>query len=83
MDPRRHECPHELRFDRDQGRQLSFGAGAHYCLGANLAKLVLEVSLDALTQRFPDMALAIDRDEAVWDHQTFAGVVSLPVRLRG
>lgn len=42
---------------------LSFGYGVHFCVGAHLARMEAEVSLPALFDRFPDMALAVDPAE--------------------
>ena len=47
-DERRFEAPDTCRFDRRPNPHLAFGAGPHHCLGANLARLVLRVGLDAL-----------------------------------
>lgn len=77
-DPRRYENPEDLDIDREPGRQLAFGAGPHFCLGANLAKVVLEVAFATLATRFPDLTLAGD-SEAKWDHETFHGIVELHV----
>jgi cytochrome P450 len=49
------------RFDitRPNAREhLSFSAGVHYCLGANLARSESRIGLQALFDRFPDLALA-------------------------
>lgn len=42
---------------------LAFGYGAHFCLGAALARLEAAVALPALFERFPDLALAVPVDE--------------------
>jgi cytochrome P450 len=77
-DARRYENPDTLDITRPAGRQLTFGAGPHFCLGANLAKVVLGVALRTLTTRFPTMTLDGDVE---WDYETFHGIVSLPVRV--
>ncbi len=44
-----YPCPNELRPDRDNlHAELSFGHGAHYCVGANLARLETVVALERL-----------------------------------
>ena len=40
--------------DRDTSEHLSFGRGAHFCLGAALARLEAKVSLEELERRLPD-----------------------------
>ncbi|MDF2256409.1 cytochrome P450 family protein [Streptantibioticus ferralitis] len=44
-------------------RHLAFGHGAHYCLGAQLARLEAEVALPALFDRFPELGPAVPLDE--------------------
>lgn len=51
----RAECPH-----------LSFGYGQHYCLGANLARLELQVGLETLVRRLPGLHLAVPASEVPW-----------------
>ncbi|WP_411080222.1 cytochrome P450 [Streptomyces sp. cmx-18-6] len=45
---------------------LSFGAGAHYCLGAWLARTELQIALHRLAARFPGLRLAQPVDAVVW-----------------
>jgi cytochrome P450 len=63
---------------------LGFGHGTHYCVGAPLARIQLEVSLTKLLTKFPDLRLAVPSDELAWEHGALMrGLTELPVRLRG
>lgn len=66
-DPRQFEAPDEFIVDRGDTRHVGFGAGIHQCLGAPLARLELEIGLEAVVGHFPDMELA----EQPRRHQTF------------
>jgi cytochrome P450 len=68
----------ELRLDRQNARQhASFGAGAHHCLGASLARLEACIAFERLTVRFP--ALALDGD-VTWNGRiNLRGPAHLPV----
>lgn len=69
---------------RPNKEHLSFGHGAHYCLGAGIARMVAKTGLSALFERFPDLTLAVDVDELV-PYPTFImnGNRQLPVHLSG
>jgi len=53
-DPARFANPDQLDFARTDARQLSFGYGVHFCLGAPLARLELEIAVRELLARYPD-----------------------------
>ncbi|MGH4031093.1 cytochrome P450 family protein [Actinomycetota bacterium Odt1-20B] len=53
----------EFDTTRSASRHLSFGHGAHYCLGAALARLEAEIALPALFARFPHLDLAVPPQE--------------------
>ena len=52
--------PERLDVGRDPNPHLAFGFGAHFCLGAPLARLEGEVALRALLERFPRLELATE-----------------------
>ncbi|MBL7499743.1 cytochrome P450 [Frankia sp. CNm7] len=53
-DEERYPEPDRLDIRRRISQQLTFGLGAHYCLGAALARLEGRVALDEILTRFPD-----------------------------
>ncbi|MFI5661269.1 cytochrome P450 [Streptomyces sp. NPDC051684] len=82
-DPAAHG-PDADRFDVARvpaSRHLSLGHGAHYCLGAPLARLEATVALERLFSRFPALDLAV-REEELPVNASFVGnsVRRLPVR---
>jgi cytochrome P450 len=78
-DPRQFEMPDRLDLGRQPNRHLTFGQGAHFCVGAQLARLEARIALPRLFQRFPDLALG--STPPVWHDSLIArGLESLPVR---
>ncbi|WP_019925263.1 cytochrome P450 [Nocardia sp. BMG111209] len=67
-----------LRLDRRPNRHLSFGAGAHRCLGSHLARIELRLALEQIHRRIPDYAL-IDTDPPVLHAGQVRGCVRLPI----
>ncbi len=57
-DPHAFADADALDFARDPNPHLTFGLGIHYCLGAPLARLELQVALPALVRRFPQLRFA-------------------------
>ncbi|MCB5181258.1 cytochrome P450 family protein [Streptomyces antimicrobicus] len=66
-DPARY--PDADRFDpaRADTGHLALGHGVHYCLGAPLARLELEVAFAVLLHRLHGLALAVPVEELTWD----------------
>ncbi|KGK80116.1 cytochrome P450 [Thalassobacter stenotrophicus] len=49
--------PNSFHPDRTDAKPLSFGAGIHFCIGAPLARLELEIALNRLWERKPNLKL--------------------------
>jgi len=74
--------PSRLDLERTPNRHLGFGQGAHYCLGAPLARLEARVALGKLLQRFDDIRLTVPVDTLQWALPiNLRGLVSLPLRV--
>lgn len=58
LDPRKFADPLTFRPTRDEGLSLSFGAGIHFCIGAPLARLEMNIAMPILFDRLPGMRLA-------------------------
>jgi cytochrome P450 len=58
-DPRRFECPHEVRIDRPNAQvHVAFGRGVHSCPGGPLARAEGRVSLERILDRMQDIRLS-------------------------
>jgi nocardicin N-oxygenase len=73
--------PEDLDLRRPTNPHLAFGYGMHRCLGAQLARLELQVVIGSLLARFPGLRLAVDAGAVAWRQGSLAhGVLTLPVR---
>ena len=57
-DPAAFDAPHAFMPGRADQKNVSFGAGIHFCIGAPLARIELQETLAALFNRWPDLRLA-------------------------
>jgi cytochrome P450 len=70
----------DITAQRD-GRLLTFGAGAHFCLGSNLARAELEEALGFLAPRMPQLAAA--GPAVLGGVEGIYGIEELPLRWSG
>ncbi len=68
----------DITVERPKARALTFGAGVHYCLGANLARLELEEGLSFLARKMP--RLALDGEPVYESILGIYGLAELPIR---
>ncbi|MDN0195816.1 cytochrome P450 [Streptomyces sp. S.PNR 29] len=85
-DPEMFAAPDEMDVRRPnvQATHLAFGFGPHYCIGAPLARLEMQIALTTLFGRYPRMALGVAPKDARWltvPFPAFRGLAELPVVL--
>ena len=79
-DPREFPDPDRFDIARRPRRILSFGAGAHACLGTHVARMEGRVCFEEILARFPDYE--VDESQLEWAHNNnVRGYSKVPVRL--
>ena len=77
-DPRQFRNPDHLDLNRLPNPHLAFGAGEHFCIGNQLARLEGQIAILRMVQRFPRMRLATQNPQ--WaPNYGLRGLKSLPV----
>ena len=74
------EDPFTFRIDRQPNRHLAFGIGEHFCLGAHLARLELQVAYQYLLPRLDTIEL-VGPPERLRANQ-IGGIKHLPIRYK-
>jgi len=78
-DPRRFADPDRFDPSRDEAGPLSFGGGAHFCIGAALARLEGAIAFPRLFDRFPKIEAAGEPTRR--DTLLLRGFDSLPITI--
>lgn len=79
-DAEQFDDPDSLDLTRNADGHLGYGCGAHYCIGASLARLEGRIAIGRLLSRFPNLALAVPHTELRWLPITFLrALLSVPV----
>ena len=81
-DPARFENPDALDLRRADNVPMSFGWGAHHCIGAPLARMEGEIAFNALLARFPSLEL-LDAEPHWRPSFTLRGLLELRLRVSG
>lgn len=80
-DPARFPDPDRFDIGRADNEHLAFGGGAHFCLGAHLARMEAREAIGGLVRRFP--RLELEGGEPEWGASLFRVLGRLPVRIGG
>ena len=65
---------------RNTNASIAFGHGLHFCIGANLARLEVQLTVGTLVRRFPNLQLV--RPPTFGPHPVIRRMETLPVQLR-
>ena len=71
--------PESLDVDRNTRGHLGFGYGVHQCIGANLARVEMQVAFATLARRLPGLKLAVAAEELKFKDANIYGMKELPV----
>jgi cytochrome P450 len=72
--------PDRFDLDRPQNPHLTFGFGPHFCLGAALGRLQVEIAIGTLLRRMPELAPVTDLQDLPWrDERINCGLAEFPV----
>jgi len=71
--------PEALDADRNTRGHLAFGYGVHQCIGANLARVEMQVAFATLARRLPGLKLAVSPGELRFKEADIYGMKELPV----
>jgi cytochrome P450 len=80
-DERRYPGGDRFDIHREIGQHLTFGYGAHYCLGAALARMEARVALEEVLRRFPEWDVDWSQEPHLAPTSTVRGWESMPVLL--
>jgi cytochrome P450 len=73
------DSPETLDIARNVRGHLAFGYGTHQCIGANLARVEMQVAFATLARRLPGLRLAVPPDELQFKEADIYGMKELPV----
>ena len=78
-DPEFVDSPEVFDVDRNTRGHVGFGYGTHQCIGANLARVEMQVAFATLARRLPGLQLAVPPDELKFKSADIYGMKELPV----
>jgi cytochrome P450 len=58
--------PHRLDVRREENPHIAFGHGVHFCLGSQLARAELQIALETLLTKLPNLRVEAEDAELAW-----------------
>lgn len=77
-DPDKFPDPERFDVTRDPNPHVSFSHGIHFCLGAPLARMEMEIAFNELLRRFPKLHL---ESEVRWDPRILGRSITPPIHI--
>ncbi|MCB2059370.1 MAG: cytochrome P450 [Novosphingobium sp.] len=78
-DAAKFDDPYRFDMRRKPNRHLTFGTGAHLCLGRNLTRLEAQICMSEVLTRLPEYQAVEEGLERIPDSSTLYGYLSVPV----
>ncbi len=79
-DPACTADPDTFNIHRARTAHMGFSAGTHYCMGASLARMELEIAIGRALDHLPDLRLGVRQEELRWrENLMMRAVTELPV----
>lgn len=80
-DEKQFDHADDLNLARENNRHVAFGLGAHFCLGAPLARIEGQIAINTLLRRLPKLQLAVPVKDLRWRATpVLRGLDALPVK---
>jgi cytochrome P450 PksS len=80
-DEKQFDHADDLNLSRENNRHVAFGLGAHFCLGAPLARIEGQIAINTLLRRLPRLQLAVPVKALRWRATpVLRGLEALPVK---
>ncbi len=80
-DPSVFPDPLKVDLNRPPNRHLGFGGGAHYCLGAAMARMLMATAAEEFATQWPEMRAAVALDTLEYERSNMRALKRLPVLL--